>query len=77
MNIPVFDMIFVPVGAFFRLKTGSLIALSVSFTVNDNNFPSSIDNVPTGLISNPVIFGVAVDSFDGSLVPAPLIAETL
>ncbi len=77
-NMPVFEIIFAPSGGFFsKLNTTSLTELSTSLTVKDRNFPSSIVSFPRGLIWTFVDFGVAENSFDGSLVPTLLIAETL
>jgi len=42
--------------------------------VNNNNLPSSIVNLPSGLRWIFVDFGVAENSFEGSLVHASLIA---
>ena len=77
-NTPVFEMILVPAGGLFaKLNTTSLTELSANLAVNSNNLPSSIVNFPNGLSWILVDFGVAENSFDGSLVPASLIAETL
>ena len=77
-NIPVFNMILAPVGGLFsKVKTTSLTELSSSLAVNDNNLPSSIVNLPIGLIFTLADLGVAENSFDGSLIPAAFIAETL
>ncbi len=77
-NIPVFDIILASIGGFWsKLKTTFFIELSTNLTVNEKNFPSSIVSFPIGLIWTFVDFAVAVNSFDDSLVPILLIADTL
>ena len=77
-NNPELDIILAPDGGlFFRLNDTSLIELSESLTVNDNNFPSSIVSFPIGLICGVVVVGLTDTWFDGSLTPTEFIAETL
>jgi len=76
--MPVFDIILVPDGGFLsKLKTAFLIDLSVSLTVKDNNFPSSMVNLPSELICNVAFFGVAEPSDEAVLGPTEFIAYTL
>ena len=77
VNMPVFGLISAPNGEVLsRLKISPCSELSVTFTANDKDFPSSIDNLPNEF-SLRVVTGIAVTSLDAVLVPTEFIAYTL